>query len=156
LGAAIYVGVYTLWLKPRSVLNIVIGGAEGSRAVMTGGATVRAASDPGVIVLALLLFLWTQVHFWALALFYRDDYATASVPMLPVLETDERTVWWEFLQAASTGFAAHVLTVHPALVWLYLLSSAAITGMMMVPNVRLLRQPDRPHALKLFVTTNTF
>ncbi len=70
LGAAIYVGVYTLWLKPRSVLNIVIGGAAGSMAVMTGGAAVRAASDPGVIVLALLLFLWTPVHFWALALFY--------------------------------------------------------------------------------------
>ncbi|HOA25260.1 MAG TPA: heme o synthase [Aggregatilineales bacterium] len=156
LGAAIYVGVYTLWLKPRSVLNIVIGGAAGSMAVMTGGAAVRAASDPGVIVLALLLFLWTPVHFWALALFYKDDYATASVPMLPVLETDERTAWWIFLHAASTGFAALVLAVHPALGWLYLLPTAAITGMMMVHSVRLLRQPDRPHAIKLFVTTNIF
>ena len=132
------------------------GGAAGSMAVMTGGAAVRAASDPGVIVLALLLFLWTPVHFWALALFYKDDYATASVPMLPVLETDERTAWWIFLHAASTGFAALVLAVHPALGWLYLLPTAAITGMMMVHSVRLLRQPDRPHAIKLFVTTNIF
>lgn len=156
LGAAIYVGVYTIWLKPRSILNIVIGGAAGSMAVMTGGAAVGAASDPGVIVLALLLFLWTPVHFWALALFYKDDYATASVPMLPVLETDTHTAWWIFLHAATTGFAAIVLAVHPALGLPYLLPTAAITGLMMVHSVRLLRQPDRPHAIKLFVTTNIF
>ena len=66
LGALIYVGVYTIWLKPRSVLNIVIGGAAGSCAVMTGGAAVGAANDPGVIALAMLVFLWTPAHFWAL------------------------------------------------------------------------------------------
>lgn len=156
LGAAIYVGIYTLWLKPRSVLNIVIGGAAGSMAVMTGGAAVNAASDPGVIVLALLLFLWTPAHFWALALFYKDDYAAADFPMLPVTTPDTHTAWWIFIHSASTGLAALLLAVHPALGLPYLLPTAAITGLMLVHSVRLLRDPGRKQAIKLFVTTNIF
>lgn len=156
LGAAIYVGIYTLWLKPRSVLNIVIGGAAGSMAVMTGGAAVNAASDPGVIVLALLLFLWTPAHFWALALFYKDDYAAADFPMLPVTTADTHTAWWIFIHSASTGLAALLLAVRPALGLPYLLPTAAITGLMLVHSVRLLRDPGRKQAIKLFVITNIF
>jgi len=59
LGAAIYVGIYTIWLKPRTLLNIVIGGAAGSAAVLSGSAAVGAWNDPGAVVLALLVFLWT-------------------------------------------------------------------------------------------------
>ncbi|MBK9049692.1 MAG: UbiA family prenyltransferase [Chloroflexi bacterium] len=59
LGAFIYIGVYTIWLKPRTLLNIVIGGAAGSAAVMSGGAAANAANDVAVITLALLVFLWT-------------------------------------------------------------------------------------------------
>ncbi|MFQ5419282.1 MAG: protoheme IX farnesyltransferase, partial [Anaerolineae bacterium] len=74
LGAVIYVGVYTIWLKPRSVLNIVIGGAAGSAAVLSGGAAVDAWQSSGVLMLALLLFVWTPTHFWSLAIIYRHDY----------------------------------------------------------------------------------
>lgn len=63
LGAFIYVGVYTLWLKPRSVLNVVIGGAAGSAAVLSGGAAVGQWTDPGVLILAALLFTWSPIHF---------------------------------------------------------------------------------------------
>jgi protoheme IX farnesyltransferase len=156
LGALIYVGVYTIWLKPRSVLNIVIGGAAGSMAVMTGGAAVGAASDPGVIVLALLLFLWTPAHFWALAMFYEEDYARADVPMLPVKVTAGNTAWWIFAHAASTGLAALLLAVHPALGWAYFVPTVIITVLMMASSLRLIRTPERKQAIKLFVLTNIF
>lgn len=156
LGAMIYLGVYTIWLKPRSVLNIVIGGAAGSMAVMTGGAAVGAASDPGVIALAILLFLWTPAHFWALAMFYQEDYAAADVPMLPVNETDEHSAWWIFVHVFSTGLAALVLAAHPALGLLYLIPTAVMTGLMVASSIRLLRNPTQKQAIKLFVQTNTF
>jgi len=156
LGALIYVGVYTIWLKPRSVLNIVIGGAAGSMAVMTGGAAVGAASDPGVIVLALLLFLWTPAHFWALAMFYEEDYARADVPMLPVKETAGNTAWWIFVHAASTGLAALLLAVHPALGWTYFVPTLIITTLMMISCIRLIRTPERKQAIKLFILSNIF
>lgn len=156
LGAVIYVGVYTIWLKPRSVLNIVIGGAAGSMAVMAGGAAVGAAGDPGVIVLALLLFLWTPAHFWALAMFYKEDYAAAGVPMLPVHADDQHSVWWIFIHVATTGFVALILAVHPVLGLPYLLPTAAITLLMLARSVRLLRHPERKQAIKVFVTSNIF
>lgn len=156
LGAIIYVGVYTVWLKPRTVLNIVIGGAAGSCAVMTGGAAVGAASDVGVVALACLLFLWTPAHFWALALFHRDDYAAASTPMLPVTQSPEQTAWWIFVHAAGTGFAALCLALHPALGLMYLVPAGAITLGMLAGSIRLIQSPSRKHAIRFFIVTNIF
>lgn len=156
LGAVIYIGVYTIWLKPRSVLNIVIGGAAGSMAVMTGGAAVGAASDPGVIALALLVFLWTPAHFWALAMFYRDDYAEAGVPMLPVRTTNGHTAWWIFVHVVSTTLAALALGAHPTLGLLYVIPVAAVSALMVDGSLRLIRRPERKQAIKLFVLSNVF
>jgi len=156
LGAVIYVGIYTIWLKPRSVLNIVIGGAAGSCAVMTGGAAVGAAFDPAVISLALLVFLWTPAHFWALAMMYKDDYAAADVPMLPVYATAGSTAWWIFAHAASTAIAALALAANPALGFVYLVPTALITVVFLVGSVRLIRTPVRGQAIRLFVTSNIF
>ena len=90
-GAFFYGVVYTVWLKRRTWLNIVIGGAAGSFAVLAGA----AAWDPGQwmlpLLMALFLFLWTPSHFWALAILLKDDYAKADIPMLPVLVGDART-----------------------------------------------------------------
>ena len=80
-GAFIYVVVYTIWLKPRTNLNIVIGGLAGSAAVLSGGAAVGAWRDPAVIALAMMLFFWTPIHLGARALVYREDYARAHMPM---------------------------------------------------------------------------
>lgn len=156
LGAAIYIGVYTVWLKPRTVLNIVVGGAAGSCAVMAGGAAVGAAADPGVIVLALLVFLWTPTHFWSLATFYRDDYAASATPMLPVHATPGQSAFWIFIHAVSTGFAALLLAVHPALGWRYLLPVGVITAFLLTGSVRLLFRPNKQQAIKLFVSSNLF
>ena len=156
LGALIYVGVYTIWLKPRSITNIVIGGAAGSCAVMTGGAAVGAASDPAVIVLALLVFLWTPVHFWALAMFYREDYSRVNVPMLPVRVPAGHSARWILIHTLGTGVAALALGFIPSLGWLYLIPVGAITIHMVIQSVKLLGKPDRERAIRLFITSNIF
>ena len=90
LGAFFYAVVYTVWLKRRSWVNIVIGGLAGSFAVLAGAAAVDPAIGPLALLLALVLFLWTPPHFWSLAIANRDDYAAAGVPMLPVVVGSER------------------------------------------------------------------
>lgn len=156
LGALVYVGIYTIWLKPRSITNVVIGSAAGSCAVLTGGAAVGAAADPGVITLAALLFLWSPTHFWALALYYKDDYTRAEFPMLPNFTTERGAAWWIFLHAAPTGLAALLLALHPMLGLPYLIPAAAITAALIAGSIGLIRTPERKRAIRLFVTSNLF
>ncbi len=88
LGAFTYGVVYTLWLKRRTWLNIVVGGLAGSFAVLAGAAAIDPTPGPSAWVFAVVLFLWTPPHFWSLATFYRSDYEAAGVPMLPVVHGD--------------------------------------------------------------------
>jgi protoheme IX farnesyltransferase len=84
LGAFTYGIVYTVWLKRRTVWNIVVGGLAGSFAVLAGSAAVDPAPQAVPVILAIVLFLWTPPHFWSLAAARRDDYRAAGVPMLPI------------------------------------------------------------------------
>ncbi len=84
-GAFTYGVVYTVWLKRRSVWNIVIGGLAGSFAVLAGAAAVDPMPQVVPTVLAIVLFLWTPPHFWSLAAAKGQDYADAGVPMLPIM-----------------------------------------------------------------------
>jgi heme o synthase len=86
-----YVVVYTMWLKPRSPQNIVIGGAAGAVPALVGWAAVTGRVDWPAVVLFDIVFLWTPPHFWALALRYRRDYAAAGIPMLPVVAGEAET-----------------------------------------------------------------
>ncbi len=156
LGAVIYVGIYTLWLKPRTLLNIVIGGAAGSAAVMAGGAAVGAWRDPAVITLALLLFLWTPFHFWSLAILYRDDYQKAGVPMLPARTSVRAAAWWIMLHSVATTIAALALAAYPALGWSYLLPVLVVTFSLIRRNILLVRRPSRESALSLFISSNIY
>src|SRR3954465_15075026 len=79
-----YVFVYTIWLKPRSPQNIVIGGAAGAVPVLVGWAAVTGDLAAPAWVLFAIVFFWTPPHFWALSLKYFDDYQAAGIPMLPV------------------------------------------------------------------------
>ena len=79
-----YAIVYTLWLKRATPQNIVIGGAAGAAPPVLGWAAVTNTVDPQALLLFLIIFTWTPPHFWALAIARRDDYAKASIPMLPV------------------------------------------------------------------------
>ena len=93
LGAFVYGAVYTIWLKRRSVWNIVIGGLAGSFAVLAGAAAITPDLAPAPVILALVLFLWTPPHFWSLAIVLHEDYAAAGVPMLPLVIGDAATSW---------------------------------------------------------------
>ena len=88
---AFYVLVYTIWLKRRTPQNIVIGGAAGALPPVVGWAAATGGVALEPLILFLLVFLWTPPHFWALALYRRDDYAAAGVPMLPVVAGGDAT-----------------------------------------------------------------
>ena len=92
LGAFFYAVVYTVWLKRRTWMNIVVGGLAGSFAVLAGAASIApsAALAPLPLAFAWVLFLWTPPHFWSLAIVCREDYERAGVPMLPVVAGDAR------------------------------------------------------------------
>lgn len=156
LGALIYVGIYTIWLKPRTILNIVIGGLAGSCAVLSGGAAVGAWSDPGVIGLALLLFCWTPTHFWSLAIVYRDDYAKVNVPMLPVHTTLRRAAFWILFHSVATGATALALSLHGTLGLLYLAIALPATGHLLWLSYQLLLAPQLRQAKALFMASNLY
>ena len=92
-----YVFVYTIWLKPRTAQNIVIGGAAGAFPPVIGWAAVTGDISALPIALFMLIFFWTPPHFWALALFVKTDYAAAGIPMLPVVSGEvatRRQIWF--------------------------------------------------------------
>jgi protoheme IX farnesyltransferase len=91
LGIAVYVGVYTHWLKRSSTQNIVIGGAAGAIPPLVGWAAVTGELSWAAWLFFAIVFIWTPPHFWALALVIQDDYAKVGVPMLPVIVGDEAT-----------------------------------------------------------------
>ncbi len=156
LGALIYVGIYTIWLKPRTLLNIVIGGAAGSAAVLSGSAVVGQWNDTGALVLSLLLFLWTPFHFWSLALLYKDDYARSDVPMLPVHTTPRQAAWWVMSHTLPTGLGGLLLVVLPILGWVYLLPVIWVTTDLVWRNVKLVQDPTSQNAKRLFLSSNVY
>ena len=149
LGAFFYAIVYTVWLKRRTWLNIVIGGLAGSFAVLAGAAAVTPTLGAVPLLLALVLFLWTPSHFWCLAIAYHKDYAAAGVPMLPVVVGDAR--------AARIILFNTVLLVAASLapVWygmggIYLGGAVLGGAYFLKKNVELVRQPDAATAMRCF------
>ncbi|MCC6196592.1 MAG: protoheme IX farnesyltransferase [Burkholderiales bacterium] len=150
LGAFTYGVVYTVWLKRRTPWNIVIGGLAGSFAVLAGAAAVTPdVQGPLPLAFAVVLFLWTPPHFWSLAIAFRDDYAAARVPMLPVVVGDAR--------AARTVFASACLmvasTVAPAFLGLgaiYLAGALAGGAYLLAKAWALAQEPSRGRALASF------
>jgi protoheme IX farnesyltransferase len=118
-GGAIlfYVFVYTLGLKRRTASNIVIGGAAGCFPVLVGWAAVTGSVSWPAVALFAVVFFWTPPHFWALAMKFKDDYAAASVPMLPVV-APASTVARKIL-FYSYAMVAVTLALVPYSGWLY-------------------------------------
>lgn len=98
--------IYTVWLKPRTPQNIVIGGAAGAFPPLIGWAAAMGGLDPLPWLLFALIFLWTPPHFWALSLFVRIDYANAGIPMLPVVSGERVTRTHIFLYTLPMAAAA--------------------------------------------------
>lgn len=159
LGAFIYVVIYTIWLKPRTVLNIVIGGAAGSCAVLSGSAAINggaAWADGGALLLALLVFLWTPIHFWSLALVYREDYARAGVPMLPVRAAPRRAAFWGLMHGLGAGISAVALAFASGLGLVYLAPVAVSTAVLWGLGIALVLDPSKPRARRLFHASNFY
>ena len=128
-ATAFYVFIYTLWLKRRSKQNIVIGGAAGAVPVLIGWSAVTNSLAWTPVVLFAVIFIWTPPHFWALAVRYRDDYAAADVPMLPVVASLKRTTL-EILVYTIVLWAASLL-VGPVgeLGWIYAVGALILGGL---------------------------
>lgn len=111
LSILFYVLVYTIWLKPRTAQNIVIGGAAGAFPPVIGWAAVTGDVSALPIALFCLIFFWTPPHFWALALYVRPDYANAGIPMLPVVagEAVTRRQIWGYTAIMALAAMAPVL-----------------------------------------------
>lgn len=107
-----YVFVYTIWLKPRTAQNIVIGGAAGAFPPVIGWAAVTGDISALPVALFMLIFFWTPPHFWALALFVKTDYAAAGIPMLPVVSGEvatRRQIWFYTAIMAAAAMAPVLL-----------------------------------------------
>ena len=130
-----YVFVYTMGLKRRTASNIVIGGAAGRFPVLVGWAAVTGTVSVTAAVLFAVIFLWTPPHFWALAMKFRDDYAAASVPMLPVVApasvVARKILIYSYVMVAST------LALAPYAGWLYTICAAALGGWFLAEAHRL-------------------
>lgn len=103
-----YVVIYTMWLKPSTPQNIVIGGAAGAFPPLIGWAAATGDISLLPVLLFLLIFLWTPPHFWALALWVKPDYAAAGIPMMPVTDGDRTTrrqIFWYSLPMAAVAVA---------------------------------------------------
>jgi heme o synthase len=131
-----YVLIYTVWLKPRTAQNIVIGGAAGAFPPLIGwvAATGHVAAFP--LILFAIIFLWTPPHFWALSLFVRSDYAAAGIPMLPVvagLEATRRQIFLYSLPMAVAAVAPWLLGLSGAV---YGVSAAVLSFVFVVLSMR--------------------
>lgn len=108
-GFAYYVFVYTMWLKRRTPQNIVIGGGAGAFPPLVGWAAVTGTVSPAALLMFLIVFLWTPTHFWSLALYRRDDYERARIPMMPVAAGEEITKTQSLIYAGLTLAASLAL-----------------------------------------------
>lgn len=152
LGAFFYGVVYTVWLKRRTSMNIVIGGLAGSFAVLAGAAAVAPANWLVPLELALVLFLWTPPHFWSLAIAHRDEYAQAGVPMLPVVVGEVRAARAVLVGTIVLVIASLLPYLH-GLGLVYLLGAATGGGFFILRAVQLVRNTDRGSAIRCFLAS---
>ncbi len=153
---AFYVFVYTLWLKRTSTQNIVIGGAAGAVPALVGWSAVTNSLDWAPVVLFLIIFFWTPPHFWALAIKYRDDYAAASVPMLPAVatlaETARKISLYTVVLVATTLVFAPVADMGAV----YLVAALVLGGLFGVLALAIQRDPSERTAMRLFSYSITY
>ena len=158
LGAFTYVVVYTIWLKRRSWLNVVIGGLAGSFAVMAGGALARPELCLPPVLFATVLFFWSPSHFWSLAIAYKSEYAGARIPMLPAVKGEAHAACSILFNTVAL-LAASVLPFMLGLAgWTYVLVGVVPGGTNLLRrNFLLVDAPqDRKLAMANFHASNLF
>lgn len=154
LGLLFYVFVYTLVLKRSSAQNIVVGGAAGAVPALVGWAAVTGSLALPAWIMFAIIFFWTPPHFWALAIKYREDYAAAAVPMLPVVVGDKRTL--EHIVAYSAVLVGtSFLLIPTGVVGLPYTVIAVILGSgVMAASLWLRSHPDQ--AIRYFLASNVY
>lgn len=149
-GNVYYVAIYTMWLKRRTPLNIVIGGAAGAIPPLVGWAAVTGALGGPALGLFALIFLWTPPHFWSLALIAETDYDKAKIPMLPNVSGEHRTkveiVWYTAILVIAS-LALYPLHVMGAL---YFGAAAILGAIFLIDAIRTLRDPAQVWARTTF------
>ncbi|MGZ6930991.1 MAG: heme o synthase [Acidimicrobiia bacterium] len=151
-----YVFVYTIWLKPRSPQNIVIGGAAGAVPALVGWAAVTNSLSASAWVMFAIVFCWTPPHFWTLSVRYREDYAKAGIPMLPVVVGTAAAARQILVYAVVTVVVSFALVPVSGLGWIYGAASLLLGVMFVLAAANLLRKPTPEGALKLFHFSNTY
>ena len=151
-----YVFVYTLWLKRSSSSNIVIGGAAGAVPVLVGWSAVTNSLDWPPVVLFAVIFYWTPPHFWALAIRYRDDYARAEVPMLPVVASLRTTALRIFLYTLLLWAITLLFAPVADMGAIYLASALVLGAIFTWLTVRLVRDNSARVAMRVFTWSITY
>jgi len=149
-----YAVVYTGWLKRATPQNIVIGGIAGAAPPLLGWSAITGMRDEWgwahALILVLIIFVWTPPHFWALAIFRREDYARAMVPMLPVTHGVVYTRW-QILLYTVLLFAVTMLPYAVGMSGLFYLGGAVVLGVVFLWHAwRLLDPPDEFFAMRTF------
>ncbi len=151
LGLLGYVFMYTIWLKPRTPQNIVIGGAAGAMPPLVGWAAATGSISAEALWTFGFVFMWTPPHFWALSLLIADDYARTGVPMLPVVRGERTTrrsiVAYTLALVAVTLIPVALGSFGP----LYGVIAAACGAGFLGLAINLARHPSKPAALRTYL-----
>lgn len=151
-----YVFVYTIWLKPRSPQNIVIGGAAGAVPVLVGWAAVTGRLEAPAWILFAIVFCWTPPHFWALALRYQEDYAAARIPMLPVVSGVAKAVREIVAYSLLVVAVTLSLFLFEAMGIVYLAAAVGLGAVFVWQALALRRDASPQRALRMFAFSNTY
>jgi len=145
-----YAVVYTMYLKYATPQNIVIGGAAGAAPPVLGWTAVTGQVDPHALLLFLIIFAWTPPHFWALAIYRRDDYAKVSIPMLPITHgvdyTRKQILLYTIILVAATllPFATYMSG------YVYLIGALALDAVFLYYAIRMQFDHDDALAMRTF------
>jgi protoheme IX farnesyltransferase len=151
-----YVLIYTITLKRNTSQNIVWGGIAGCMPVLIGQAAVTNSLTTASWLFFMVIFFWTPPHFWALAVRYKDDYAAAGIPMLPVvapMKSVIKQMWFHSIAMSITSVALIINTKMPLLI---LITSIVLILAWNLQLVNLTKSPTEPNAGKLFQASIVF
>jgi heme o synthase len=151
------VGVYSLWLKRRSWLNIILGGISGGMPVLVGYTAVAGAITPLALFMSALVIVWIPTHIWSLAIKEREEYKAAKIPMLPVIVNERvATVCIAFTSSLLVVFSLAILFVPDAASPFYIVSAAALGAAILGYSIKLAIDRTTKTAWTLFKLSSPY
>ena len=151
-----YAVIYTIFLKPATPMNIVIGGASGAMPPVLGWAAVNNSVAPEALILFLIIFAWTPPHFWALALYRRKEYEKVGIPMLPVTHGEKFTLLHILLYTIILVTITLMPFFHGMSGWAYLIPAIALDVGFLYYTIKLYLRYSDALAMKTFKFSITY